>query len=74
MNVSPLYLRDAARIDPHGGAILRGNFYAASEDVRAVALSVLRHRVLPNFAAEAESITTVKIVQELLAAVPEPKA
>ncbi len=26
MNVSPLYLRDAARIDPHGGAILRGNF------------------------------------------------
>ena len=55
-------------------AILRGNFYAASEDVRAVALSVLRHRVLPNFAAEAESITTVKIVQELLAAVPEPKA
>ena len=37
-------------------------------------MSVLRHRLQPNFAAEAEGIDTVKIIKELLASVPEPKA
>jgi MoxR-like ATPase len=47
-------------------AVLQGRFAATVEDVRALALPVLRHRVLPNFAAESEGITSVRIVQQLL--------
>ena len=54
-------------------AILKGNFYVSTEEVRSSALSVLRHRLVPNFAAEAEGMDTVKIVKELVEAVPEPK-
>ena len=54
-------------------AILRGQFHVSVEDVRACALSVLRHRILPNFAAEAEGVDSVRIVRELIKAVPEPK-
>jgi MoxR-like ATPase len=35
---------------------------------------VLRHRIFTNFNADAEGVTTDHIVQELLKAVPEPKA
>ena len=54
-------------------AILRGNFHVSTDDVRACATSVLRHRLIPNFAAEAEGIDTVKVIQELVKSVPEPK-
>jgi MoxR-like ATPase len=37
------------------------------EDVRAVAASVLRHRLVTNFAAEAADRTSEDIVRELLA-------
>lgn len=47
-------------------AILRGNFYVSTEDIRACVRSVLRHRILPNFAAEAEHVTTQEIVDDLL--------
>jgi MoxR-like ATPase len=47
-------------------AVLQGRFAATVEDVRALALPVLRHRVLPNFAAESEGITSTRIVQQLL--------
>ena len=41
------------------------------EDVRHLALPVLRHRIQASFAAEAEGITTDAIVKKLLATVPE---
>ncbi len=50
-------------------AILGGRFVASVEDVRAVARPVLRHRVLPNFTAESEGITAVKLVDQLVALV-----
>ncbi|MBF5041887.1 MoxR family ATPase [Aggregicoccus sp. 17bor-14] len=50
-------------------AILSGRFVATVEDVRALARPVLRHRVLPNFTAESEGITSVKLVDQLLAQV-----
>jgi MoxR-like ATPase len=50
-------------------AILSGRFVATVEDVRALARPVLRHRVLPNFTAESEGLTSVKLVDQLLAAV-----
>jgi MoxR-like ATPase len=47
-------------------AVLSGRFAASADDVRAVARPVLRHRVLPNFTAESEGLTSVKLIDELL--------
>lgn len=54
-------------------ALLKGRYNVAYSDVKALAPSVLRHRVLLNFHAEAERITTDEVVRRLLEAVPEPK-
>ena len=54
-------------------ALLAGRHAVAPEDIRRVARPVLRHRVLPNFAAEAEGIDSERIVEDLLARVPEPR-
>ncbi len=50
-------------------AVLSGRFAASVDDVRAMARPVLRHRVLPNFHAESEGLTSVKLVEQLLEAV-----
>ncbi len=47
-------------------ALLKGRFYVATEDIRAVAHPVLRHRLITNYSAEAEGITSDKIVDRLL--------
>ena len=51
-------------------SILYGRGYASVEDVKAVALPVLRHRVLLNFNAEAEGMTSDSVAQKLLEEVP----
>jgi len=51
-------------------AVLLGRFAPGIEDVRAVAASVLRHRIVTNFTAEAEGIKPDRIVDELLKHVP----
>jgi MoxR-like ATPase len=52
-------------------ALFDGRFAAGFEDVRRVAYPVLRHRILPNFRAEAEGITAETVIRELLRAIPE---
>jgi MoxR-like ATPase len=47
-------------------AVLNGRHYVAIEDIRAVVHPVLRHRLVPNFSAEAEGYTTDRIIDELL--------
>ena len=47
-------------------AIIHGRFAASVEDVHVLAPSVLRHRILTNFNAEAEGITAMAIVERLL--------
>lgn len=47
-------------------AALHGRYCVGSEDVRAVALPVLRHRIIANFNAEADGVSTDSIVQHLL--------
>jgi len=51
-------------------ALLDGRSVAALDDIRAVALPVLRHRVLLNFQAEADGIDADQIVNRLIDAVP----
>ncbi len=47
-------------------ALLNGKYSPDIEDVQAVALPILRHRIVRNFKAEAEGITTEKIIKDLL--------
>jgi MoxR-like ATPase len=47
-------------------ALLRGKYSPDIEDVKAVAISVLRHRIVPSFTAEAEGITSADIIKRLL--------
>jgi MoxR-like ATPase len=54
-------------------AILRGRFHVAIEDIEALAMPVLRHRLVPTFNAEAEGITVDDIVGRILKAIPRPK-
>jgi MoxR-like ATPase len=49
-------------------AVLYGRFSPSVEDVRAVALPVLRHRIVTNFNAEADNVTSQEIVKRLLEA------
>ena len=51
-------------------AVLLGRYAPGIEDVRAVAPSVLRHRIVTNFTAEAEGIRPDRIIEELLKSVP----
>ncbi len=48
-------------------AILYGRYHATTEDVRAMALPVMRHRVITTFNAEAAGITSDQVVERLLA-------
>jgi len=47
-------------------AALRGRFFVSFEDIQAVAKPVLRHRLIPNFAAQSEGLTTDDIVDRLI--------
>ncbi|HYM25023.1 MAG TPA: AAA family ATPase, partial [Vicinamibacterales bacterium] len=55
-------------------ALTSGRYHVSFEDIRAMAHPVLRHRVLMNFRAESEGITTDSIIDELLSAVAVPKS
>jgi MoxR-like ATPase len=47
-------------------AIISGRYTVSIDDVRAVALPVMRHRIVTNFNAEAEGISAVEVVKRLL--------
>jgi MoxR-like ATPase len=51
-------------------AVLRGRQFVNSDDIRAVAPPVLRHRIMTNFNAEAEGIKPDEIIRQLLDTVP----
>lgn len=53
-------------------ALVRGRYNVSYEDIRALAVPVLRHRILTNFHAESQRISSVHIIQRLLEVVPEP--
>jgi MoxR-like ATPase len=55
-------------------ALMDGRFNVSFEDIRALAKPVLRHRVLTNFHAESERVTSDQIIEKLLKLVPVPKS
>ena len=55
-------------------ALTDGRYHVSFDDIRALAHPVLRHRVLDNFRAESEGITSDSLIDELLEIVPMPKS
>jgi len=55
-------------------ALLSGRLVVSPADITRVAMPVLRHRVLPNFAAEAESVGVERIIDDLLARIEPPRS
>jgi len=55
-------------------ALMSGRYHVSFEDVRALAHPVMRHRIIRNFHAESEKVTTDQIIDQLLQAVPQPRS
>ena len=80
--ISNQYLRFGS--SPRGGqclllagkvrALTHGRFNVSFDDIQAVAAPALRHRLILNFEAEAEGITTDQVVAQILADVPKDAA
>ncbi len=54
-------------------ALLHGRLHVTTDDIRAVAYPVLRHRLVTTFNADAEGITTDDVVRKLIQAIPLPQ-
>lgn len=55
-------------------ALLNNRYHVSVADIQALARPVLRHRIIPNFYAESERITSDNLVERLLEAVPAPRS
>jgi MoxR-like ATPase len=55
-------------------ALLQGRAHVSFDDVRALALPVLRHRILLNFQAQSEKVTTDTLITRLLGAIATPRS
>ena len=63
-----IFLAQAARAH----AFVKGRGYVTPEDVKAVGMDVLRHRIILTYEAEAQAVTTDAIIKKILNAVPVP--
>ena len=55
-------------------ALINGRYNVAIEDIQTLAYPIFRHRILTNFHAESEGITSEDIIEQLLDAVPVPES
>lgn len=53
-------------------AFLNGRGYVTPQDVKSIGLDVLRHRVIVSYEAEAEEVTSEKIIERIFAGLPVP--
>jgi len=63
-----IYLAQASQAH----ALLRGRGYVTPDDVKAIGLDVLRHRIIVTFEAEAEEVTSTAVAQRILDSVEVP--
>jgi len=54
-------------------ALMKGRYHVSFEDVRALFVPILRHRVLLNFHAESEKVSTDDVLNQILQAKPAPR-
>ena len=62
----------AMNLAARGNALLHGRAYATPQDVKEVVHDVLRHRIMLTYEAEAEGVTSDKIIDRVLGEVPVP--
>jgi MoxR-like ATPase len=55
-------------------ALMQGRYHVTFDDIKTLAHPVLRHRILTNFHAESERVSTDSLIEQLLAAVPLPRS
>jgi MoxR-like ATPase len=55
-------------------ALMHGRYHVGFDDIRALSGPVLRHRILLNFHAQSERVTTDQIIGQLIKVVPQPKS
>jgi MoxR-like ATPase len=55
-------------------ALMHGRYHVSIKDVQALAKPILRHRIMTNFYAESERITSDTIIERLLETVPVPRS
>ncbi len=55
-------------------AVIHGRLNVSCDDIRALALPVMRHRIFTNFTADSEGVTTDDLIRQVLEAVHEPAA
>jgi MoxR-like ATPase len=55
-------------------ALMHGRYHVSVADIQALAPPILRHRVITNFYAESEQVTSDGVVSRLVEAVPPPKS
>ena len=53
-------------------AFLDGRGYVTPEDVKSIAMDVLRHRIVPSYEAEAEGLTSVDVIRRVFDTVKVP--
>jgi MoxR-like ATPase len=53
-------------------ALMHGRHHVSVKDIQSLLKPILRHRIIPNFYAEAEGMTTERIIEQLVEAVPLP--
>ncbi len=63
-----IYLALAAKAH----AFLQGRSYVVPQDIKSIGLDVLRHRVIPTYEAEAQSVTSEDLVRRIFEHVPVP--
>ena len=55
-------------------ALMNGRYHVGFEDIRALAGPVMRHRIIMNFNAQSERVTTDQLIEQLIRAVPTPRS
>src|SRR5258708_7070496 len=55
-------------------ALMQGRYHVSVADIRTLAHPILRHRIIPNFYAESEKVTSDILVDKLIEAVPAPRS
>ena len=55
-------------------ALTEGRYHVSFDDIRSLAHPVLRHRVLTNFHAQSEGVTSDSLIDKLLESVPAPRS
>ena len=53
-------------------AVMNGRIHVTTEDIKAVAPPVLRHRIMTTFHADAEGVSTDTIITKLMETIPTP--